>query len=232
MKKVIALFRGFDGLLRGETTEHSPQFHALIRAIFLLGGFYGVCMGLYAALRGSYGTGWQMLASAGKIPMLFLLTLLVTFPSLYVFSALSRSSLRFREALLVLVRAIAVSIVLLASFGPITAFFTLSTESYPFIVLLNVAFFAASGFVGLAVLRRTLVAVFDAPATTARGGGGDTSRRVFGVWIVVYGAVGAQMGWILRPFIGTPARPFELFRERGSNFFEAVLEAFGQLFGR
>jgi hypothetical protein len=39
----------------------------------------------------------------------------------------------------------------------------------------------------------------------------------------VYGVVGAQMGWVLRPFIGTPSQPFELFRDRASSFFENVL---------
>jgi hypothetical protein len=42
--------------------------------------------------------------------------------------------------------------------------------------------------------------------------------------------VGAQMGWVLRPFIGNPSQPFEWFRARESNFFEAVLNAIRTLF--
>ena len=39
------------------------------------------------------------------------------------------------------------------------------------------------------------------------------------------------MGWVLRPFIGTPDLPFELFRaKRESNFFAAFFGALGQLF--
>jgi hypothetical protein len=37
------------------------------------------------------------------------------------------------------------------------------------------------------------------------------------------------MGWILRPFIGAPDLPFQLFRERTSNFFQAFFKALGQL---
>ncbi len=44
-------------------------------------------------------------------------------------------------------------------------------------------------------------------------------------------AVGAQMAWILRPFIGTPDLPFTLFRDRESNFFLGVTESIRQLFG-
>jgi hypothetical protein len=56
------------------------------------------------------------------------------------------------------------------------------------------------------------------------------TRVVFGCWMVVFALVGAQMGWVLRPFIGSPALPFSWFRERESNFFEAVLKAIEALF--
>ena len=33
-------------------------------------------------------------------------------------------------------------------------------------------------------------------------------NAVFVIWIMLYGIVGEQMGWILRPFIGNPELPF------------------------
>ena len=42
--------------------------------------------------------------------------------------------------------------------------------------------------------------------------------------------VGAQMGWILRPFVGAPSEPFQWFRERQADFFVAVWESFLRLF--
>ncbi|HUV40071.1 MAG TPA: hypothetical protein VMY39_10675 [Planctomycetota bacterium] len=53
--------------------------------------------------------------------------------------------------------------------------------------------------------------------------GGDRIRRLFKVWLVIYAVVGAQMSWVLRPFIGAPNLPFEWFRDRQSNFFLDVL---------
>jgi hypothetical protein len=53
---------------------------------------------------------------------------------------------------------------------------------------------------------------------------------VFRVWVIVFGLVGAQMGWVLRPFIGNPRLPFTFFRHRESNFFMAVLQALQNLF--
>ncbi len=232
-QRLLSSLRGIDGLLRGESSESAVSLGSLVRAVFILGGFYGVCMGLFAAMRGSHGTAWQMPASALKIPLLFLLTLLVTFPSLYVFSALSRSTMQFAASLHLLIRAITVSIALLASFGPITAFFTLSTSSYPFMVLLNVALFTVAGLAGMKYLGSALESVFESaadPPPPARHLGQDRASRILRNWIYIYGAVGAQMAWILRPFIGSPDLPFTLFRDRESNFFLGVLESIRQLF--
>lgn len=42
------------------------------------------------------------------------------------------------------------------------------------------------------------------------------------MWVVIYALVGAQMGWLLRPFIGSPDMPFTWFRERSGNVFQAL----------
>jgi hypothetical protein len=47
-------------------------------------------------------------------------------------------------------------------------------------------------------------------------------KSVFRCWVILFGLVGAQMSWVLRPFVGNPDQPFEWFRARESNFFEAV----------
>ena len=48
--------------------------------------------------------------------------------------------------------------------------------------------------------------------------------------MVVFGLVGAQMGWVLRPFVGHPKADFTFFRERKENFFQAVVTKVGELF--
>ena len=32
-------------------------------------------------------------------------------------------------------------------------------------------------------------------------------------WLVVYAFVGIQMGWMLRPFVGSPGEPVQFFRD-------------------
>lgn len=71
------------------------------------------------------------------------------------------SKLRHRETLRLPLVAMTANLALLASLGPVTGFFSLCTESYAFMVVLSVTFFAVSGFVGLAFPRRALNSVYE-----------------------------------------------------------------------
>jgi hypothetical protein len=154
-----------DRLLRGEVTSlpelrtgrlNIPVF-GLSFIIIILGMIYGVCMGLFAVVDRPAGPEpMQIVASMIKVPALFFLTLLVTFPSLYVFNALVGSQLRFLAVLRLLIGALGITLAVLASLGPIIAFFSISTTNYSFILLLNVVVYAASGFLGLGFLLQTL----------------------------------------------------------------------------
>lgn len=248
-------FKALDRILRGEATRlpllQTGRFEipvaGLLFVIILLGAIYGACMALPTVMArwhspvvsfqgGSYQTsrmeGFEQLgASMVKVPLLFLLTLLVTFPSLYVFSALLGSRLTLGSLLKLLMASVSVMVALLAAFGPIVAFFALSTDSYPFMKLLNVAVFAVAGFMGLAFLLQTLqrLTVIPLEVTTPPANGEPQVKTIFRIWIVLFGLVGAQMGWVLRPFIGDPHRPFEFFRARESNFFEGLAHTISHL---
>lgn len=223
-----------------------------IGAAVALGAIYGFFMGWFAVLNRTPVQYVQLLAAMVKLPLLFLLTLLVSFPSLYVFNALVGCRLGFVATLKLLIGAIVVNLAVAASFGTILGFFTLSTTSYEFMVLLNVALLGLAGFVGLGFLLRVLrrVALWQAVRLTNPQGfadvdkGGPTpagqpaespdsllgpANAVFRVWVVIFGLVGAQMAWLLRPFIGSPALPFEWFRPRSGNFFLSVLGAIQKL---
>src|SRR5688500_17586644 len=100
----MKLFRTVDELLRGSHTKPETlqkgaielETDRLLTAVAVLGMTYGAFMGLYAVMRGGEGSLRQIGASTLKVPLLFLLTLVVTFPSLYVFSALAQSRLTFQ----------------------------------------------------------------------------------------------------------------------------------------
>jgi hypothetical protein len=294
--------KALDRILRGQATQlpdlqrgtFDVPIGGLSFVMMLLGIFYGACMGVSAIMSRwptdkRYMGFEQMAASMVKVPMLYFLTLLITFPSLYVFNALIGSRLSMVSVLRLLIAAGGVMLAVLASFGPIVAFFALSTTSYPFMKLLNVIVFAIAGFLSLAFLLRTLdrltmaqeIAEFldhplppppeptgnveppplipptappsptppdlsysavsvpigpKAKATTPgaldRALPGATRPRVntvFRIWVLVFGLVGAQMSWVLRPFVGDPNANFEFLRPRSSNFFEAVYHTIEKL---
>ncbi len=268
-----------DRILRGEATRVAdlrdgtiriPTFGVIVVTI-ILGLVYGFFMGWFALINREVPEYRQLLATTLKVPALFFLTLIVTFPSLYVFNALVGSRLSIAAVFRLLIAGLTVTMAVLGSFGPITAFFSLSTENYAFMVLLNVVLFAVAGTLGLAFLLQTLhrltigqepPATPDAPRSATPPVPGETApdqpnadreseappaplgaldqieghvlgrhvKSVFRCWLVIFALVGAQMSWILRPFIGHPALEFQWFRPRCSSFFEALIGTIRSLF--
>src|SRR5262245_38757258 len=103
-----------DLILRGETTSPTrlrdgkfeiPVF-GLAVVIDALGLAYGACMGLFALTGSGNGSYMQIPASMLKVPALFLLTLIVTLPSLYVFNALVGSRLTMSSVVRLLIAAL------------------------------------------------------------------------------------------------------------------------------
>lgn len=122
-------------------------------------------------------------------------------------------------------------------------------------MLLNVALMGLAGLVSTAFLMRALVRLSSSHALRAYGEpiktpepGAPTAAPwpppiprapapepsgvppIFIVWIMTYGVVGAQMGWILRPFNGAPGAPFELFRARSGSVLSGLSGAVQSLF--
>jgi hypothetical protein len=262
---MLTWLRQLDRILRGEATHMDKLKEGRIEipvrgigaVVVILAMVNGLCIGSFAAFRGSTDSLMQLVASGVKLPLLFVLTFMVTFPSLYVFNALIGSRLTVLSTLRLLVVGTAVMVTVAASLGPIVVFFGTSTTSYHFMVLLNVIVGGVAGGLGITFLLRTLhrlvlvqepaprikrapreegVSYTEPPEVTKPAAldpvGDVTSRRallVCRIWLVVFALVGTQMSWVLRPFIGDPGRPFEWFREREGNFFQAVLQTIGEL---
>ena len=167
--------QALDQILRGETTHPSALRGQSLRipvaglAVLIMGLAlsYGFCMGMYPGCRIEDPSGLLWLACTLKIPALFLLTLCVTFPSLYVVNALVGSRLRLLALLQLLVAALGVNLAVLASAGPIVAFFSFSTTNHHFMVLLNVLVFTVSGLLGMAFLLQTLHRLSTIPGAAA-----------------------------------------------------------------
>jgi len=165
---------------------------------------YGACMGLAGGLR-------QSVASAAKTPLLFLCTLLVCGPVLVILSILTGLKLDVLQIASLVLMCLAFNALLLACFGPLSAFFGLSSD-YHFMKLLHVGVFAICGLISTSVLYSSLQI-----AISQQGLPTGTGALLFLFWIATYGFVGLQMAWTLRPLIGEPGLPFQWLRRRESG---------------
>lgn len=183
-------------------------------------------LALYGAVIGSQHSVLQAVSSALKLPALFLMTLLVCLPTLHFFNVLSGASLSLRQNFALILTAISVTSVLLLSFAPVVLFFMITTGHYQFFKLLNVAVFAVCGVIGLSFLSVGMKMI----GWTDREGVRARDRLILG-WALLYGFVGSQLAWTLRPFFGAPGLPFEAFRDLGGNFYANVFASMGELLG-
>jgi hypothetical protein len=56
------------------------------------------------------------------------------------------------------------------------------------------------------------------------------SMTLLYVWILLFGFVGTQLAWTLRPFFGSPGMRFSLYRDIDGNFYSEIIRTLGHLF--
>lgn len=212
-----------------------------------------ILFAIYGAIIGSTHSPWQMLSSAVKLPALYLITLAICLPTLYFFDVLFGSTLTIGQYAALLVSNIAIVSILLFGLAPIAIFILISSpatgNSYRFFILLNVVIFAVTGFIGIRMFYRgvsflekdtssdledkdpeevTALAVKSPSPTKLKPN--NARKSLLRAWLILYGLIGSQMAWTLRPFFGYPDDSFELIRKIESNFYIEVVRSFVYLF--
>src|SRR3954469_22773312 len=111
-----------------------------------------ISLAAYGAVLGA-SNGWlQSLVSTVKLPLLFLATLAICLPTLYLFNLVFGARLSVRQSLALVMVALTVTAMLALAFAPISLFFLITAPDYQFFKLLNVAILALSALVGLRFL--------------------------------------------------------------------------------
>ncbi|NUM54595.1 MAG: hypothetical protein HUU46_13195 [Candidatus Hydrogenedentes bacterium] len=212
-----------------ESLHRDDQSWRIVRIMFvislIMAAVYGGVMGATNLLQGSEmavsSKFLLILVTATKVPVLFLLTLVIVVFPIYVSNAFVGARLSFGQVSGFLVTACAVTTVALASMATVALFFSLTSVSYHFIKLLHVLMFVYAGVTGLVYLNRAL-------GTAAIRLGRPAPGKLFIIWLLLYMFVGTQLAWVLRPFVGSPGEPFQIFRPRYGNFYESVLHSLGE----
>ncbi len=170
----------------------------------------------FGAAIGAYVGGLQILYGAVKMPLFFLGTLGISFAAMHLFAARElRAGRTFATAL----ETIATTAVVLGALAPVVALVSLTApkpSGYPSLILLLTASVAVGGVTGVVRLHRRL-----------------GSWRLTATWVVLYQFTGAQMAWLLKPWVSHTLRAdrFLPLRENlNGNFYESVFRTACGLF--
>ncbi|MET7669817.1 hypothetical protein [Micromonospora luteifusca] len=300
-----------------------------------------IALACYGAVLGAFHSPLMALTSALKLPLLFLVTLAICLPTLYLFNLVFGARLSVRQSLALVMVAITVTSMLAVAFAPISLFFLITAPDYGFFKLLNVAILTLSALVGLRFLTGGMQVLNDhgllapevakaqvntqavpvtapaavpaaptpaavpaaaAPAVAPVAGqsaepvavpagpavaesipngatttapmpahvpaqwsgqpagapfapghpvppGYQVAQRPWGtppvrrgeptqrpasmtllyIWILLFGFVGTQLAWTLRPFFGDPGQDFAFFRSIDGNFYAEILRTIANL---
>ena len=167
-----------------------------------------------------------MIASAIKLPALYLITMMICMPTLYFFDVISGSKRTFGQYLALLLACMSIISATLLGFAPISLFFRLSTKDYNFFRLLNIIIFAVTGFIGISFFYQAMRVVTNEEAEIPKN-----RNNIMKAWLFLYGFVGSQLAWTLRPFFSSSGEPFAFFREIESNFYVEVMKIVGKVLG-
>src|SRR6266536_6163374 len=111
-----------------------------------------VSLACYGAVLGASHSFAQALSSTVKLPLLFLATLTICLPTLYLLNLVFGARLSMMQAVTLILASITVTSVLTLAFAPISLFFLISAHSYEFFKLLNVSILVLTALVGLRFL--------------------------------------------------------------------------------
>ena len=151
-----------------------------------------VCHVVFGLAVGLFG-GWTVAAmDMVKIPLVALCSLLLCFPSLYVFTCVAGSPLSLAQTFVLGCSCLAMAGLILVGLAPVAWLFAVSTKSVSFVTMLAfLIWLVAVGFVGRYVDKL---------------GGHPLFRRLAGIklWFFILILVTLQMATCMRPMLSKP----------------------------
>ncbi len=145
---------------------------------------------IFGALVGSFSGGTQILIAPTKILLGLIISSIICFPSLYIFSSLSGADLRPSFVLKSLMISIALIAVLLIGFAPIVWVFAQSSESLFFIGSIVILVWIIAFTFGAKALKKMLNLEYTEKQSHIQ------------IWVGIFLLVTLQMSTSLRPIIG------------------------------
>jgi hypothetical protein len=221
MKEIFKVFQDKEAYFESLSSDNKSEGITLkqIGVIFLFAFVYGMIMG-------SYNSFLQAVVSGFKVPILLFLALFICFPAFYVIQYMLGSRMSFKQMINMVLSGFVVQTTIMVSFAPIVIFFMITGNNYSFLKLLHVGIIAFSGVFGMRTMIEALKFSCEKKNVYPKIG-----IKIFRFWVFVFAFVGMQLAWNLRPFLGDKYQEFELFREKEGNFYLAIIQSTGDMFG-
>jgi hypothetical protein len=176
---------------------------------------------LFGLALGSFGLSPpQMLASALKSPLLLVGAGALCFPTFYALQLLRAAEpMPLAAAFALQAAAAAAAGAVWGGFALPLAFLVTTTHHYQLSQSMALIVGALGGLSGARRLGQLYRAACDDRPLK--------SLTVTVPWAILYSAVGAQLAWMMRPFIGSPELGFQLLRPIEGNMFSAIVRILG-----
>jgi hypothetical protein len=157
-------------------------------------GAAAACYAVFGLSIGLFG-GWEAAAmSVWKVPLIALCSMLLCFPSLFVFTAVMGSPMTLGQAFALGSACLAMTGLILVGLAPVAWLFSVSTASVGFVVMMAfVIWLVAMSFAGNFLGRAREVGLLK------RGGG-------VGIWFLILAVVTLQMTTVMRPILTAPKK--------------------------
>lgn len=222
-------------LLRGESGEiagwierwESRRLRFCLAAVFAGAGLFGAALGAWRSPM-------QALYGGIKVPLVILLTTAGTALLNGMLAPLLGLNIKFRQSLLIILFSHTIAAIIMGGFSPILFFVVCNAPPFPtttsasssghsIVLVVEVGLVAFAGIVANVRLRQLLDRLSGSP---------PVSRRVMLAWLAANLFLGAQISWLLRPFVGAPGLPVEFLRSNAfqGNFYETIFHALQNLF--
>ena len=180
----------------------------------------------YGAVLAAWRSPLMAAYVAVKLPVVFVATTLVVSAFCWAAGLLCRAGLRYREVLGAVFSAMAVAGSILLALSPVVLYFVFSGApdagtreemrfAHATMMMVHILVLACAGATGNLVLCRALRRRVPPACRLA---------PMVALWIASFAVVGCQLGWIMRPLVGSPNIAVEFLRSDalGSNFLESL----------
>lgn len=217
-----------------------------------MGSLFLLCLILlmgYGFLLGAQYNALQAIVSAVKLPLLFVLTTAICFPTLYMFLSYLGIKQGFVQILGLLLICLTYISLIVAAFAPVAFFFLITTNGYAFYKFINIIIIAIGGVIGIRLFYSQMLMVYkeswmqspkiDTPgvesveaafAETSKNTNYNKAIKFTFAWALLFAIIGSQLSYSLSPFFADPTQEFLLLNDRNGNFFMDVAETILLLF--